>query len=664
MIKKIKICVGAWSVVPYFEYYAALNHQLLESNSILFPENYGDFHANFTSLFCRHTARYFTKENLDLLCKQLENKTHIHTLCFSIPFLGFSFQKIRSVVKLLSQTFDSAEISFFCNFVPQEQEIEAYRVHQQMFNGKRKSLKCDFEFLSYKSFFLLLKELSGGKVHISDAIGGHKAIAEWKSFLDISPLAEDVLPSRKVDLFIHRDVLAFIRLFAKNFKKLRTVRWIDEAGFWEFGKRDTESCRHLSKSEYDSIVDAFSAKNKEFSKLTNCRFNHGRYFSNFADEALSFERFVEVGAGLSVKFVQQLLAVCEDEAQGCAAVPPDLDFLCDGLIKILREKGVEAVRSKKRGFAYAKVYETLQPKVAVLTLTYNHAAFIEDCLKSVLEQKTDFPVVHFVADDCSTDDTQDIILEYSKKYPQIVPIIQNINKPWRNVYSLLSAARTPYVALCDGDDYFSDPDKLQRQADYLDENSRCGLCFHPVKVVYEDGTNRHRIHPDFAKLPRGIRSKYYLSDLLKYNFIQTNSVMYRWLFTHGIPDWFYPRISPADYYWHILHAQQGYIGFDERIMSVYRRHKKAVYYSSENNVVVHRHKHALHELKMFAILDKHFEYKYKAHFLPKIHGIFNDCVLFYRETGDDTVLNYIVDRYPQYAASFLKLMNDSVNQSQ
>jgi hypothetical protein len=94
----------------------------------------------------------------------------------------------------------------------------------------------------------------------------------------------------------------------------------------------------------------------------------------------------------------------------------------------------------------------------------------------------------------------------------------------------MESVRSPYVAICDGDDYFTDPLKLQLQADFLDAHKDCGLCFHVVRVVYEDFPEREHLYPPVEQLPRGIRTFYYLSDLIKRNLIQTNSAMYRWRF--------------------------------------------------------------------------------------------------------------------------------------
>ncbi|MFT4301375.1 MAG: glycosyltransferase [Desulfovibrio sp.] len=301
-----------------------------------------------------------------------------------------------------------------------------------------------------------------------------------------------------------------------------------------------------------------------------------------------------------------------------------------------------------------------EPRLSVLTLAYNHAEFIARNIESVIAQQTSFPVQHIIADDGSSDDTQKIILDYAGRYPHIVPVFRkNRSKPgWRNVQALFEMCRTEYAALCDGDDYFTDPSKLQTQVDFLDLHKNCALCFHPVKVVYEDGTERERIYPPVEELPRGIRPFYYLSDLLKCNLIQTNSVVYRWRFRNGLPEWFRPDCCPGDWYWHLLHAETGKIGFINKIMSVYNRHPKGIYYLSEVDHLKHRANVGLKEIEAYDIINSHFENKYESILLDLVNGVFADCLMYDSTRGQDDkfkpILPSLAEKYPNFARNFLK----------
>lgn len=145
-----------------------------------------------------------------------------------------------------------------------------------------------------------------------------------------------------------------------------------------------------------------------------------------------------------------------------------------------------------------------------------------------------------------------------------------------------------------------------------------------MKVVYEDGSSRERIYPPLGEMPRGMREFYYLADLMRVNFIQTNSVMYRWRFTEGLPDWFVPDLVPGSWYWHLLHAERGKIGFINKVMSVYRRHAASLFYASEISPKANRLKHGLSELRSYDTIGKHFSGRYANVLQPLANSVFSN----------------------------------------
>lgn len=296
-------------------------------------------------------------------------------------------------------------------------------------------------------------------------------------------------------------------------------------------------------------------------------------------------------------------------------------------------------------------------KVFVLTLAYNQERYISECIESVLAQKTSFPIKHIIVDHGSTDDTPQIISEYAEKYQSIVPILLPQRfRGGENVRTLFSVADTDYAALCDGDDYFTEPCKLQKQVDFLEAHPDYGLCFHPVHVIYEDGTDRERFYPPLDQMPRGVREFYYLADLIKQNLIQTNSVMYRWRFKDGLPDWFRSDLVPGDWYWHLLHAEKGKIGFINEVMSVYRRHRKSLYYTSESfdTLIEHRLIHGMKELETYEVVNKHFDGRYLRAFSSLANGVFSAFLKHQLDTGDESYLKEATERFPILGGEFLK----------
>jgi glycosyltransferase involved in cell wall biosynthesis len=133
-----------------------------------------------------------------------------------------------------------------------------------------------------------------------------------------------------------------------------------------------------------------------------------------------------------------------------------------------------------------------QPIVSICCLTFNHAKFVRQCLDGFLLQKTSFPIEILVHDDASTDDTAEILREYEQKYPDIIfPLYETQNKfsnGYRGRMDIVfnySRARGKYIASCEGDDYWTDPLKLQKQVDFMESHPEYSVCFHRCQYLYE-----------------------------------------------------------------------------------------------------------------------------------------------------------------------------------
>lgn len=215
-------------------------------------------------------------------------------------------------------------------------------------------------------------------------------------------------------------------------------------------------------------------------------------------------------------------------------------------------------------------------KLTVVTTTYNQEKFIEQCIKGVIIQKTNFNFQFIISDDNSTDNTKNIINEYQKQYPNLIkPIFREKNLgPMNNFINTLNEVHTEYVALCDGDDFWTDETKLQQQVDFLEKHKSYSICFHKVKIFFEDGSQKPILHP------KNISSTLTINDIIKENIISANTVVYRWIYKQKdsfIKD-FPKNIIPGDYYLHLMHANKGKIYFIDKQMSCYRRQNQGMWW--------------------------------------------------------------------------------------
>jgi len=128
------------------------------------------------------------------------------------------------------------------------------------------------------------------------------------------------------------------------------------------------------------------------------------------------------------------------------------------------------------------------PLVSVHMITYNHEKYIAQAIEGVLMQKCDFPIQLVIGEDCSTDNTAAIIKEYEKKYPDIIKARYNNPNKGMHANGILTFQECTgkYIATCEGDDYWTDPLKLQKQVDFLVQHPECSFCFHDSEQL-KDG---------------------------------------------------------------------------------------------------------------------------------------------------------------------------------
>lgn len=208
----------------------------------------------------------------------------------------------------------------------------------------------------------------------------------------------------------------------------------------------------------------------------------------------------------------------------------------------------------------------MDPLLSIITVTYNHEQFIARTIESVLMQKVDFPIEYIIAEDCSTDNTLAICKDYAGKYPEVIRIITSEHNVGgiENERRAMLAARGKYVALCEGDDYWTDPLKLQKQVDFLESHPDYSVTFHRYKIHY---LNDDRwVNDDIGCLFEG-------KDVEGVE-INTYMFLHRWITqyltmvyrksafdTNLIDRYKYYRDSHLIY--HLLEAGKGYIfGFD------------------------------------------------------------------------------------------------------
>lgn len=257
-------------------------------------------------------------------------------------------------------------------------------------------------------------------------------------------------------------------------------------------------------------------------------------------------------------------------------------------------------------------------KVSILCLAYNHEKYIGKTLDSFINQDTNFQFEVIVHDDASTDNTTKIIKEYQKKYPRIIkPVFQEINQYPTHSGEMIQTFLLPralgeYICLCEGDDYWIDTKKIQKQVDFMDKNKDFSICFTKVKTL-KNGKLLNDAHSNVYPKLLGDRTVFSLEDILLENFIATCSVMYRKkdIVTPKIPT----GLPFGDWTLNTLTAQNGKIKYINKAMAVYRVHQGGVWSSMS------RYDREKTVLSFYSYINKYFKNKYSAIIIDKIKNM-------------------------------------------
>lgn len=219
-----------------------------------------------------------------------------------------------------------------------------------------------------------------------------------------------------------------------------------------------------------------------------------------------------------------------------------------------------------------------QVAVSVCCITYNHEKYVRKTLEGFVNQKTNFKFEVLVHDDASTDNTAEIIKEYAGKYPDIIkPIIQTENQYSTNpnVQETFNYPRVTgkYVAFCEGDDYWTDPMKLQKQYDAMENNPECMICVHKTRCIDKDGNMLDEIFPKIDIDEEIISAETYLHYELNESIwlFQTSSYFVRKEIIQAYLDGFVQQYPAGDITLVMLSLSKGLCFYIPEEMSCYRK---------------------------------------------------------------------------------------------
>ena len=292
------------------------------------------------------------------------------------------------------------------------------------------------------------------------------------------------------------------------------------------------------------------------------------------------------------------------------------------------------------------------PLVSICSITYNHAPYIRQCLDGFLMQKTNFKYEIIIHDDASTDGTAEIIKEYAEKYPDLItPIFQTENqysKGLRGFYArfVYPRAKGKYIALCEGDDYWTDPLKLQKQVDFLESHPDYVMCWQQCKFYLQTENRFTIIYPN-----DGIKSITKQDFLYGLSMPQTLTFMFK---KDALDLDLYNKVTfSGDLVLYYLLLRQGNGHCISDIGGVYRIHRQGIWSGAEKDkqfIWELNAKKAIYQIDseketaefLLRLLEKPIS---RLFLLKRSKQIFSILRILQKHLGTRFLLKFLVNRY-------------------
>jgi glycosyltransferase involved in cell wall biosynthesis len=240
-------------------------------------------------------------------------------------------------------------------------------------------------------------------------------------------------------------------------------------------------------------------------------------------------------------------------------------------------------------------------KLSALMPTYNQGRFLAQALSSVLAQRVNFEYEIIVGEDCSTDSTREILMDFHHRHPEkIIPLLRERNLGVQNFPDMVARCRGEYVAILEGDDYWTRDDKLQMQVHFLDTHLDHSVCYTRALFVEEGAQGHSEVQPQISA------GSYSITDLFAINPVVTCTVMYRWSSVGPLPDWTL-GLKMGDWPLHVLVARSGKVRLLDEVTSTYCIHPGGIWPSLSPQ------DQKLAIVEMLKTMEMHLDSQYKNH---------------------------------------------------
>lgn len=278
--------------------------------------------------------------------------------------------------------------------------------------------------------------------------------------------------------------------------------------------------------------------------------------------------------------------------------------------------------------------------ISAFCISYNHGKYIADTIEGVINQKCGYKFEFIISDDCSKDNTADIIRDYAARYPDIIKPILNTKNigPQQNFLQALYACQGKYLALVEGDDYWIDPYKLQKQADFLEQNPDFSFCFSDVEIIDE-------LKVPFDLFPPFEKDVYTIGDIIlsRMNLVPTPTIFMRNILPRQMPDFYFKGLS-GDIILQLMLADKGNAKFMNEKMAAFRNHAGGITKTPE---FIARYEQSLKDT--FLAMDNYLDHRHSDLFRQRFLNMAKEDLIFgARDKKGRARWQHYLQKFPQY----------------
>ena len=405
-------------------------------------------------------------------------------------------------------------------------------------------------------------------------------------------------------------------------------KWRNDSTIWENtgSKPDVDVTPEIERAWIEKAI--YDVNSKRFAITVDDFYVGNIQLTNITEKDAQYHIFIGNkefwGKGIAFSVTQQIIRYAQNE-MGLQMLYLFVKPNHSAALRLYEKAGFKLVSPEVR--MELNLRDTIKPIVSIFCMVYNHEPFLQKCLDGFMMQKCKFDFEIVLGEDCSTDNSRNLILNFAKMYPGKFKLILHKYNVGANANQKLvfENCKGKYIAMCEGDDYWTDPLKLQKQVDFLEVNENFSFCFGQAKTF-------NQMSNEWGNYDTGEKSIYNVPDLIERCFFNTSTILVR---NH-------PSINKLN---HIFYSGDVALAMTilklgpaykmDAIFSVYRIHIEGITKKYKNLDWIEN------TISMYKYFDRYHNYKFSKEFKSYYFLNYSKLGILYYKTSIYKSLKYL-----------------------